>query len=304
MKFVSVVVTFNRKEKLIEAINCLINQTQKPNKIIIVDNHSTDGTTELLNKEGLLDNELIDYHVLPENIGGAGGYSKGIQFANEEGYNWLSLSDDDSMFQPDFVEKIITASKENPEIGCFTGTVQYEDGEIQELHRRKVSDWSIAKMKFVPTSSYSDNFETDIFSFVGCVIKKDIIEKIGLPRQDFFIWYDDIEYSLRIRKYSKILNISDARVVHKTPNIKPNSKEVKRDWRNYYGIRNGIITRAMYAENPLKFKLFIILGFLKRCFRILAPRYNGNRWYFFSYYCRAYWDGLMNKAGKNDKYLP
>lgn len=52
---------------------------------------------------------------------------------------------------------------------------------------------------------------------MGCIISRDILEKIGLPEKDYFIYYDDTEYSLRVRKYTDIINVSGAVIIHKTP---------------------------------------------------------------------------------------
>ena len=74
MKVVAVIVTFNRKRLLLENVQRLLSQTINIHKIIIVDNCSTDGTKEYLNKNGILDNKNIYYHILEKNIGGAGGF--------------------------------------------------------------------------------------------------------------------------------------------------------------------------------------------------------------------------------------
>ena len=101
MKYGSIVVTFNRKELLLEALESLLNQTVAPTRIILIDNHSTDGTKALLAEHHLLDNPLIDYRYLEENIGGAGGFSLGMEIARAKSeLDWISLSDDDAIFDP------------------------------------------------------------------------------------------------------------------------------------------------------------------------------------------------------------
>lgn len=50
-KYIPVVVTYNRKEKLKKSINSLLNQSIQPQKIILVDNHSTDGTNILVKEQ-------------------------------------------------------------------------------------------------------------------------------------------------------------------------------------------------------------------------------------------------------------
>lgn len=306
MKIVAVVVTFNRKEKLKKVLTQFKKQTKIPSKIILIDNCSTDGTEEMLTENGFLDDELIQYHKLSKNIGGAGGFKKGIEVAMEEGFDWLSLSDDDAMPENDFYEQIINASKLYPNVKCFTGVVKFMDGEIQLSHRRRVTDWNVLKEQIITKDEYVSDFNLDILSFVGCVINQEVIKKIGLPRDDFFIWYDDIEYSLRIRKETKIKNIAKAVILHNTKNLKPNEKEHKAviDWREYYGLRNSIRVRLIYSQNKLMALFKTIFGFLKRLVKLSQKKYSGKRLYFLKLYLRSYNDGIFEKMGKNVKYLP
>lgn len=84
------------------------------------------------------------------------------------------------------------------------------------------------------------HFECEIASFCGMMIDISLIRQIGLPHAEYFIWHDDAEYSMRIRKYSKFLVVTDAVLNHKT---KPVDKTGKRryDWREYYAVRNRIL---------------------------------------------------------------
>lgn len=306
MKIISVIVTFNRKEKLVEAVDCLLQQTIKPDKVIIVDNGSTDGTEDALRQAQILDNKAIDYHKLPENLGGAGGFSKGIQLALKDEFDWISLSDDDAMMTPNFFEEMINGINNYPEVKCFSGTVLYEDRDIQLGHRRRVTNWDLLREKNVESQEYSHDFEIDIFSFVGCFISRSIVEQVGLPRKEFFIWCDDIEYSLRIRRLTKIINLTNAIIIHKTGNQKPDEqkKKMKKDWREYYGLRNSIYTRYELSHSLVKARLFTYVGFFKRMVKLTTSAYKGNRRYYLNVYVDAYRDGLRHKMGINSKYLP
>nr|WP_262336656.1 glycosyltransferase [Lactiplantibacillus plantarum] len=79
MQYGAIVVTFNRKQLLIESITALLNQTVPPAKIIIIDNHSTDGTKAELQTADILANPSVDYRYLTKNIGGAGGFARGCR---------------------------------------------------------------------------------------------------------------------------------------------------------------------------------------------------------------------------------
>ena len=115
MKYASVIVTFNRKEMLVKSLERFLNQDSKPQRIIVVDNASTDGTDQLM-QEKYGDNSVIKYVRLAKNVGGAGGFNHGLREAVKEDVDWISIADDDALFNQDFFTKIEKATKEYPDV--------------------------------------------------------------------------------------------------------------------------------------------------------------------------------------------
>ncbi|ANK62553.1 hypothetical protein AYR56_09910 [Loigolactobacillus backii] len=306
MNFVSIVVTHNRKELLVEAVNSLINQTVKPGKIIIIDNNSTDGTQDHLSDENILQNPLVKYYFVKDNLGGAGGFYFGMKKAIEtEKFDWITLSDDDAIYSNDYFEHISDAIKSAPNIKAFCGSIYLEDGRIQYTHRRRIASTKRIKEVTIPVKEYSHNFYVDVFTFVGCVISRELISKIGLPDKDYFIWYDDVEYSLRIREYTKILNVSKAKIVHKTKVISNDfAAQYKPDWREYYGVRNRLLTIKRHTSSQLFIFFYIPYYILRSYLDLFRPRFKGFRRHVVYVYTCAYFDALRNKKGKNPKFLP
>ena len=74
MKTAGVVVTYNRKDELIKNIKSILSQSYVVDKYYIIDNHSSDNTEQMLKDEGILDDHIIQYVYLEENIGGSGGF--------------------------------------------------------------------------------------------------------------------------------------------------------------------------------------------------------------------------------------
>lgn len=303
MIYDSVIVTFNRKEKLIMAIESLLQQTKKPNKIIVIDNHSTDGTYDLLKEKGYLDNTILNYNVLPENVGGSGGFYYGIQKAvSDTKCDFISISDDDAIFEKDFFTKINDASHSNPDIKAFCGTVEFENGNIQTDHRRVILNEKWLSEAEVPLKQYKNNFFVDTFSFVGCVINRSIIKKIGLPRKEFFIYYDDTEYSLRVREETKILNVSDAVIKHLITPTKDSKKRI--GWKNYYEIRNKTIMKKNHSSWPW-INLYLLFNQARlNYFVITNPSFKGIRKKSIMIYNRGFIDGMKGITGKNPNFLP
>lgn len=304
MNYQSVIVTYNRKDKLIEAVNSILNQELKPVRLIIIDNHSTDGTKEKLSSAGILDNPKVKYLRMPKNYGGSGGFYNGIKEAMKyTDFDFLSLSDDDVIYKPDFFKLINDYSAEHPEVKAFTGTVKYEDGTIQTDHRRKITNDKWLQQAEIPQSSYSHNFKLDLFSFVGCVISRDVLKKIGLPEKDYFIYYDDTEYSLRVRKCTEIVNISDAVIIHKTPKKDPAKKNLI-GWKNYYELRNSMLMKEDHSDWKW-LKLYFYYFYCRLILVVLFSKdFRGQRRRALYTYRHGFKDGINHKSGKNIHFLP
>jgi rhamnopyranosyl-N-acetylglucosaminyl-diphospho-decaprenol beta-1,3/1,4-galactofuranosyltransferase len=271
----AVVVTFNRKKLLVECLDALLAQTHAVEKIIVIDNASMDGTTETLQEKGYLDNPVIEYVRLSENTGGAGGFHEGTKRAYEMGYEWIWLMDDDA--EP-YLNALETLSKhfEAVSLSALASVVKDSQG-ISLIHRGYINFDQVFPMFHKPLdlSSYTyKNVEIDMASFVGILINRNSIEKVGFPKKEFFIHHDDVEYCIRLRQAGKILLITDSIMMHKDES-KYSQTEInfmgkkflkvpyKKFWLNYFGRRNLVWLGKKYARNKVVFYLSILRMYLK-----------------------------------------
>ena len=105
----AVVVTYNRKEMLLQCIDAIFNQTLPVYKLVILDNNSSDGTEQLLEEKGYLSLEKIVFKKLEKNTGGAGGFNAGMKIADEFNPNWIWIMDDDVIPEEDCLEELLNA---------------------------------------------------------------------------------------------------------------------------------------------------------------------------------------------------
>ena len=104
----AIVVTYNRKDLLIENIESLKQQSESDNlDIIIIDNASTDGTESAL-QPYILDKSII-YINTGSNLGGAGGFNFGIGYAAKQQYKYLWIMDDDCVPEKSALKEFIYA---------------------------------------------------------------------------------------------------------------------------------------------------------------------------------------------------
>lgn len=206
----AIVVTYNRKELLKECINELKKQTEKVD-IIVIDNMSTDGTAEML--KPLIDTKTIIYHSTRKNIGGAGGFYEGIKLAYKLGYKYFWLMDDDCIPKNNSLKQLKLADKKlDGNYGFICSKVLWTNGDICLMNIPKLS--LSTKVSDFNTSMVSIRMGT----FVSFFTKRSVVERVGLPIKEFFIWGDDIEYSQRISKTYPCYLVNDSIVIHKTKN--------------------------------------------------------------------------------------
>lgn len=299
MKLGVVIVTYNRVNLLKECVAACLKQTYEFDSICIVNNNSTDGTNEYLNQ---INNSKVKILNLEENLGGSYGFYEGLNFFNGKNLDYILLIDDDAIISLNYNENIVKYMNENiSNLVGFSGSV-VTDGKIQYCHRQFLPNKR--KFKKVDSNSYNYNgnyFDYDISTFCGLYVSMNMIKKVGLPEKNFFIWFDDTEYSLRLNKYGKIRNVNSAILNHKT-SLSINQSY---SWKSYYGLRNQIfILKKYFRKKELKkfirdMKKKIFLG------KLVSKLKRDNYYMEISkLYQKALDDGVNEKLGKDDIYIP
>jgi GT2 family glycosyltransferase len=232
IKICAVVVTYNRCELLKRCIESLRKQTRKPDLIIVVNNGSNDGTKEWLVQQ----NDLIK--ITQENLGGAGGFYTGIKQARKDGFEWVWLLDSDVVPFNDALERIMNSTAfNNKNVGFLSSVVVMPNGELSYINLPYLSH----EYDVVDSIVSNRNIPILTSSFGSVLISKEAVEAVGLPAKNFFIWGDDVDYTLRmISKGFLGRLIIDSKAVHyQEKNYKnPFVHMDLFDWKSKYSIRN------------------------------------------------------------------
>ena len=296
-----VLVTFNRIEKLKVALMHYDEQILKPKYIMIVDNCSTDGTKEFLEtwkkESSEYEKEVI---TLDRNTGGAGGFYAGMEHAIEKNADWIWLSDDDAYPRKNAFDEISNyyeklTQNEKDAIVSLCAAV-YNDGKVHVDHREHMQVTKFKCRMFPSTlEEYKKKaFELDVFSYVGVVIKKEALLRAGLDEKDYFIYCDDQEHSIRLRKFGKIICVPSSIVDHDT---KPFNKNVL-NWGRYYKRRNDLL---MIKKNfPYR---YFLLRFIRRYIGEVSI-FSGYPKEYRKIHRAAFKDALLNKKGCHKIYKP
>ena len=255
----AVVVTYNRKVLLVDCLTALLSQGRQPDIIYVIDNASTDGTSDYIKERGFLENPRIRYLPLAENLGGAGGFRNGMERAFLDGYDYLWIMDDDAEPKLDALERMMPFVSQD-DISALANLKIDSDGEAQIFHLGNIT-WNpfVDLVKPLSSKDYANKQSLDIqfSSFVGLLISRRAIELKGLPRSDFYIHCDDFEYCVRLLDAGKMLLIPDSVIVHNSPRAIPARKKflmlsaapdtLKASCLRYYGERNSTWVVKTYS---------------------------------------------------------
>lgn len=248
-KIVAVVVTYNRLECLKKVIASLDGQTTKIEKIIVVNNGSSDGTCEYL--ESCNDLLVINQ----ENIGGSGGFWRGVKEALKYSPDWIWCMDDDVYPRKDCLENLLKADCKHVGILCprriQNGKIFYSEckkmnlsNPFRKMHLKELSDKDV----------YQNNpVSIEGMVFEGPLVKREVVDTIGLPQKDLFIFYDDTDYSYRaVLSGFKVLYVPLA-VMDKEFFANKLTRETfvnRQRWKLWYHIRNTSYFAKKYGKNP------------------------------------------------------
>lgn len=296
MKIIAVVVTFNRRDLLKRNIECL--RLNKPiSSILVVNNGSTDGTKEWLD-------EQKDLSVIHQaNVGGSGGFYTGIEHAYQAGADWIWCMDDDVFPRKDCLEKLL-AEATDTSIGILAPR-RLMDGEIfcHDFQAYNLIN-PFASMYAKRLVNKQVNTPTDIkgTAFEGPFIRREVVEKIGLPNKDLFIFCDDTDYCLRaVLEGFRIVYVPNALMDKEKffSNDTWEQRNQKKKWKRYYQIRNSAYLNHRYGKNwGVKYiRGFInVCGYIATAF-VTAAFSKAWKWNEIPKLWKAYKDGVNEQLG-------
>jgi len=243
-----VVVTYNRRTLLERCLSALANQTTPPTRILVVDNASTDGTRDWLTgwlPENLPNGLLIK---LSENLGGAAGFSAGLQQAMLVGDSWVWMMDDDAEPHSDALAKLLERNPDPTHIysSCAIAGDSFAWPIAPITHNHSPP---LAKPTDLPIL-----LEVHHTPFLGFFINTKLATKIGLPDAGFFLGRDDVEYCLRARQAgAKVFLMGNSRIEHPRAIYYPlrlpwRTVHVYQlpPWKRYYIVRNRLFIAKRY----------------------------------------------------------
>jgi rhamnopyranosyl-N-acetylglucosaminyl-diphospho-decaprenol beta-1,3/1,4-galactofuranosyltransferase len=291
----AILVTYNRKELLRDCLQSLRDQTRPVDAIFVVVNGSTDGTGAMLREE-FPECRLLDS---PENHGASWGYHEGFSWVYREGFDWIWIIDDEGRAAPDCLARLLRHAR--PE-AVLVPVQQDRSGRrygIAAWRRRNVDVTAEVLSQAPPVRG---DF---LFSFTATLIPKEVVAQIGLPNKDYFIYFEDYEYALRLadRPTSEVIVVPDAIFFH---DLGANTREVRflgrrsirRDlpaWKVYYLTRNPLYALIRTRRRPDELALFFLIELRLLLMDVLYERDRRQR---LRMHVLGIRDGIVGRLGK------
>jgi len=210
-------------EKIIKDCLTSLLKTKYPNfRVVVVDNASTDKSVEIIKKHFRYKVDLI---VNKENLGFPKGMNVGIRYVLKK-YKpkYVGLLNNDLLFPDKFwLLKIVKAMEKDKRIGVASPIFIFSDGRIQRVGEKLGSNLASIMIKVLtalPEREYTRKptgiKEVDVFLGASPIIRKDVLEKVGLLDERYSPFLvEEIEYSYRLKAHGyKSVTVCDSEVIH------------------------------------------------------------------------------------------
>lgn len=208
-----ILLNYNNYDETIRCVNRLENIGVSDDSIVVVDNHSTDGSVDYL-KKGIVNIKIIENDV---NGGYAAGNNKGILYAESMGFKYVCVMNCDMQFTYDFITPLIDYLLSNSDVGvvgpCLrrseNGLIAGAGGTIH-LYTGK-SNFNFKDQVYRQMGP----IECDYISG-GCMVAKiENLKDVGLIPEVYFLDYEDNELCMTLKRNGmKVVCLSNVYIFH------------------------------------------------------------------------------------------
>ena len=228
MRLAIIIVNYRTPKLVIDCIISLQNEIEIGcNAVVVVDNASGDGSVKQIEQAIERNNWKQWVEIVPSNVNGgfSAGNNLGIRAIQAEAYLLLNS---DTIVRSGAIKSLLEAMEAHPQAGLISPRLEWQDGTPQISCFRYHSPFSelidaaatgpitkFLKKYDVPIPLSDTPIEPQWTSFACVLIRREVIEQIGLMDEGYFMYFDDVDYCRRANNAGwKILHWPLARVVH------------------------------------------------------------------------------------------
>lgn len=227
-----VVLAWNHQDDTVECLASLQNMTYPNTRLVVADNGSTDRTTEIV-RDRFPSVEIVHSET---NLGVAGGYNLGIEYALEHQADYVLITNNDVIMDAQMLSEMVAVAEANDSAGVIMPKIYY-------YNRRDVI-WSIGgRLRTFPPMvkmlggeqkdgpQYSQVQKIEGAPSCTLLLKREAVEKAGMFDPKYFFYFDDWDFTERIRKSGyHVLFAPKAKMWHKVGASTQKSDKPARWW--------------------------------------------------------------------------
>ncbi len=306
---VTILPTFNRLDFLKQAVESVLNQTIRPHYFLILNNGCSDATAEYLAQISQ-NNPSIKIFSNLENSGASQGMFFLFEKALELKPDWIWVMDDDAIAQPTALEALLVSPQAKEKETYILESTILDSKNMWSAPNRP----AIFNSKNFSFTGLSENalvsqnaLAVNTGGYCGLLIRREAFEEFGFPKSEFYLWYDDVEFILRISLKKKVYLIPTSHIQHFAQALVPQRKcwpfrgalpEIPENllWRYYYLNRNWLWMAKQWLP-WYQYTLFWIKHMIRNLAAPCLLRQSSlkKRW---SYVMKAGFDALFGKLGR------
>jgi len=263
-----IILNWNGWRDTFECLKSLSDLAYGNFEIILIDNASKEKTR--FSRETFP--KLKTTQVFNEyNLGFAGGNNQGIKMALEGDADYVLLLNNDTTVEPDFLSVLVAEAEKNNEAGILGPKILFYDEKrlIWSAGGKITGNFTRGELigyRQNDSGQYNQTKEVDYISGTCLLVKKEVIKKIGLISEDYFLYYEDNDWCQRVRQAGyKCLLVPEAKIYHKASK---STQEFSYPY-IYYHSRNGLILASRFGSKTLTYLISFWI-FAKQVIKLLV----------------------------------
>jgi len=255
-----VVLNWNGKEDTLECLKSLRITSYDNYRVILVDNGSEDDSVVAV-KENFPEVEVVE---TGKNLGFAGGNNVGIEYAMGKGADYVYLINNDTTVDPDYLKELVAVAEADPKVGAVGSKICYHSEPDRIWFAGGKINWLKNKgehigLDEIDKGQYDETGEVGYLTGCSLLLKREVVEKIGVLEDDYFLYYEDADYSQRVKNAGyKVMYAPKSKIYHKVSrSTKPGSASYV-----YYHVRNGLVNARRNGSVPVKIAIYFFAAYL------------------------------------------
>ncbi|MDI6869836.1 MAG: glycosyltransferase family 2 protein [Bacillota bacterium] len=262
-----IVLNWNAAVDTLECLSSLVRSEYRNCSIVVVDNGSTDGSIDLIQSRfpqvTILKNS--------SNLGYAEGNNRGIAYALTKGAQYIWLLNNDTVVDPMALTKLVEAAETHPQAAFIGSTIRFYNSEVIWYGGARINWWTgvtehIGLGQRTLRQTNCEIFSTEYVTGCSLLARSKAIEEIGLLDEKLFLYYEDVDWSIRARRAGwELVQATKSVIWHK---VSSSSKSTS-NFVAYYCVRNRLYFLAkhspcsLWIAVPYNFVRFILPSLLR-----------------------------------------